>query len=279
MISPQWAFFNNIFLPVDEARLHGNDLAFQRGYGVFDFFKLQDGRPVFLKEHLDRFFGSALHMHLSVGKTREELEAILLELMNRNQMPDSGIRITLTGGYSSDGFQLGLPNLLITQQLFQAPGPEQRQKGIRLVTYPFQRQLPQVKTIDYLMAIWLQPFIREQQADEVLYHHQQWITESPRSNFFMVTEDQRIITPRENVLNGITRQKLLTLAQSQFHTEEREIHLEELNRAREAFLTSTTKTILPVVAINGKPIGQGTVGSITRELISLWQSRHPFGLT
>ena len=99
-----FAFVNGELLPVSGASLLINDLSIQRGYGIFDFFKTLGGRPVFLDTHLDRFYHSAGRMRLDVGRSREQLKDMIAALQSRNGIPDSGIRLTLTGGYSADGF-------------------------------------------------------------------------------------------------------------------------------------------------------------------------------
>jgi D-alanine transaminase/branched-chain amino acid aminotransferase len=260
----QWAFINDDFIADEKAVLSIRDMAIQRGYGIFDFFKVVNSLPLFLEDHLDRFFYSAKQMRLEAGKSREELQTIIIQLIQKNALPNCGIRITLTGGYSDDGYQIAKPNLIISLHLFQSPTPEQFEKGIALVSYEHQRQLPQVKTIDYLMAVWLQPYIKQQQADDVLYHQNGSITECPRCNLFIVTKDEKVITPSENVLKGITRKRILETPH--FQTEERPISLQEVLEAKEVFISSTTKIILPVTAINGTFTGDGKPGLVTRKL-------------
>lgn len=244
-------FLIDKFVPEEHALIHFRDLAIQRGYGVFDFFKVVDGSPVFFEDHLRRFYFSAEQMGLNVGFKPEELKNIISELLQKNGVPDTGIRITLTGGYSDDGYQPAKPNMVISLHSFKCPTREQYERGIKLLSYQHQRQLPHVKTIDYLMAIWLQPFIRQRNTDDVLYHQNGIITECPRSNFFMVTENNTIVTPAAGILKGIVRTKLMEMARDEgFKTEERDVSLHELASAREAFITSTTKTILPVRQID-----------------------------
>ena len=244
-------FLNDRFVPEEKAVLHCSDLSIQRGYGVFDFFKVVNAVPVFLEDHLNRFYFSAQQMRLNVGYPIEEFKKIIFELLEKNDAADTGIRVTLTGGYSPDGYQLSKPNLIISLRSFNAPAKDQFKKGIKLVTVEHQRQLPHVKTIDYLMAIWLQPFIKQNSTDDVLYHQNGIITECPRSNFFVITHDNKIITPSKNILKSIVRRKLIETAEKNFEIEEREISIEETKTAREAFITSTTKTILPVHQIDG----------------------------
>ena len=257
---------NDELIPAASAALGVGDLAIQRGYGIFDFFKTLNQRPIFLQDHLDRFFHSAEQLRLHIGKTREQLRALIHTLQQANNIPDSGIRMTLTGGYSPDGYTLAQPNLIITQQPLPTPITADLQKSIRLVTYSHQRQMPETKTIDYLMAIWLQPFIKETCADDVLYHTYGVITECPRSNFFIVTADNTLVTPGHHILKGITRMKVLELARQQFPIEQRDITIDELKTAKEAFITSTTKHLMPVVQVDTTIIGKGLPGEITRRL-------------
>ncbi|WP_315817912.1 aminotransferase class IV [Paraflavitalea speifideaquila] len=200
-----YAIVNNELYPADQATLSVNDLSIQRGYGIFDFFKTLQHQPIFLDDHLDRFYQSASLLQLPVRHNREELKALIAQLM-KNHLPDSGIRITLTGGYSSDGYTISSPNLVITQQPLPINGALHA-KGIHLVTYPHQRQIPAAKSIDYMMAVWLQSFVHQQEAQDVLYHHNNIVTECPRSNFFIVTADDTLLTPRYQILQGVIRKK------------------------------------------------------------------------
>jgi D-alanine transaminase/branched-chain amino acid aminotransferase len=175
------------------------------------------------------------------------------------------VRLTLTGGCSPDAYSIAKPNLLITQR----PLPDNRAlavRGIRLMTYPHQGQLPDVKTIDYLMPIWLAPNLRENNADDLLYHRAGVISECPRSNIFVVTRDNELITPAAEILNGVIRQKVLSLAADVCAVNAREVRLEELREAREVFVTSTTKNITPVTSIDSALVADGHRGPITQRL-------------
>jgi len=165
-----FSFVNDSLVPATQASLGVTDLSIQRGFGIFDFFKTLDHAPVYLDDHLDRFFSSASRLGLNPGKSRDELKYMIGRLLNRNGIANSGVKLTLTGGYSADGYSLARPNLVITQQPLTMPISAEPAKSIRLMTYPHMRQLPELKTIDYLMAIWLQPKLREKGADDVLYH-------------------------------------------------------------------------------------------------------------
>ena len=241
-----WIFFNGEFIRREEAVLHISDLSIQRGYGVFDFFRTVNNIPLYIEDHISRFYYSAQKMRLTINLLPPELKDIIYQLVQKNDIPHSGIRISLTGGYSADGYSIAAPNLFITQQPFQPPA----QKSIKLILHDYQRELSDVKTINYLMGIWLQPFIKEREADDVLYFKEGLIRECPRSNFFIVTKENVIATPASRILKGITRKKVLGVAKPYFKTEERDITIKDLQQAKEAFITSSTKRILPVVQIN-----------------------------
>jgi len=248
-------------VPEADAKIGVNDLSIHRGFGIFDFFKIIGGRPVFIDDHLNRFYRSAAAMNMDAGLDRMALKQAINRLTNLNDMPDSAIKIILTGGYSDDGYALGSPNLIIMQMPFKMEDPAEM-KPIKLVSYPHQRQLPGIKTIDYIQAILLRPYIKEHGADDVLYHHGGIISECPRANVFIVTDDE-VITPKDNILAGITRNKALQLAIDHYQIVERNITLEELKNAREAFVSSSSKNACQVIAIDGEVIGDGKPGKIT----------------
>jgi branched-chain amino acid aminotransferase len=258
----KYTIVNEDFLPATEASVLITDLAVQRGYGIFDFFKTIDGELIYIEDHLDRFYNSAAEMRLPVALSREELKALFLTLTKKNELPDSGIKITLTGGYSPDGYALAKPNMIVTQQPLTI-SKEINKAGIKLITHSHQRQLAHVKTLDYLMAIWLQPLIKEKGADDVLYYSHGVVRECPRANFFIVAQNNEVITTGNNILKGIVRKQLLNLNGNGLNISERDITLEELKQCKEAFITSSTKNVLPVTEIDGRIIGNGYAGEIT----------------
>ena len=253
-------------MPLDQAFLHISDLAIQRGYGVFDYFKVMGGKPLFLEDYLARFGASARRMNLPVPLSDEELKETIYKLIGLNGLQMSGMKMILTGGYSETGYDISAPNLLITQQPLSLPGQALRERGLRLITHEYMREMPVVKTINYTMGIRLLNKIKEQGADDVLYHRGGVVTELPRCNFFIVRQDGTVVTPAENVLLGITRKHVLELAGRRYKTEEGTLTLDDLKEAKEAFLTSTTKQILPVVQVGGVKIGNGRPGAVTRSL-------------
>lgn len=260
-------YLNREIIPLEKAFLHVSDLSIHRGYGVFDFFKIKDGHPFFLPDYLDRFFHSAQLMRLAPLRTKDELKSVIYKLIEKNNIPESGIKLILTGGYSEDGYQPGTPNLIITQHPLSLPGRDQVEKGIKVITWDYVRELPEAKTINYTMGIWLTDKIRQHQAADVLYHRNGIVSEFPRCNFFIVKHDNTVVTAAGNVLPGVTRKNILRLAGKRYQARESVVTLDEVFSAKEAFLTSTTKRIVPIVQIDDKVIGNGRPGDVSLSLL------------
>ena len=262
-----YAFIHQEIMPLSKAFLHVSDLAIQRGYGIFDFCRVSQSHPLFLDNYLQRFYNSADLMQLVVPMPVADLKATIYALLQKNNMPESSIKIILTGGYSPDGYTLGKPNLIITQQALSLPDQALLAKGIKIITYEYEREIPPAKTINYTMGIRLQKKIQEQNAADVLYHQNGIVTEFPRSNFFIVKKDDTIITSAHNVLPGITRQNVLSLTGKKYNIQEGTVTLQDVAEAKEAFMTSTTKRILPIVQVNDSFIGNGKPGDCTLALL------------
>lgn len=262
-----YCFLNGKLTPEHAASLHLNDLALLRGFGIFDFFVFERFQPRFLEDYLDRFFRSAEHLGLQSPLTRDELRRGVHQLIAANEQPNGGIRLVLTGGYTEDGFTPGVGNVFILQSAFPWPKTVQFEQGVSVATYQHQRELPEVKSLNYITGIYLLPWLRQQNADFVVYHDGTHLRESDRSNFFIVTADGTLVTPKEKVLAGITRAKILEAAHALgIPVSEREVAIGELAMAREAFLTSSTKGALPVCRIDGRIVGDGKPGEITHQL-------------
>jgi D-alanine transaminase/branched-chain amino acid aminotransferase len=260
------AFFNNSFIEEEKVFLHVSDLAIQRGYGVFDFFKVVNDVPLFMHDHLDRLFNSAAGLGLEPGLNKTEIASIAQGLINRNKIPYSGIKIILTGGYSQDGYNPATPNLIITQQQMLPRPAGIFEKGFKVITFEHVRELPEIKSINYTTGVLLQQKLTLAGADDVLYHKNGEISEFPRSNFFIVMKNDKVVTPSKNILRGITRKKTLELARKHFTAEEVTVTLDDIRNAKEAFITSTSKEIIPVVMIDDIVINNGKPGEVTRFL-------------
>lgn len=263
-----YTFLNNAFVPTDKAFLHVSDLAIQRGYGIFDFFRVIHNHPLFLPDYLERFFASAKVARLEMPYDEDEFSTILYELISRNNMPTSGIKVILTGGYSPDGYQIAKPNLIIQQQPLSLPADPLNHPGIKVITHEYVRVIPHVKSINYLMGIWTHQRMLEQGASDVLYYYHNEVSEFPRCNFFMVRPDNTVVTPSKNILYGVTRKNVLALAAKKFPVEEGTITVQDIANVKEAFLTSTTKRIIPITQVDDQVVGNGKPGEVTKTLLN-----------
>lgn len=266
----KYTWINGKFIPSAEAKIHVSDLAIQRGYGIFDFLKIVDNQPLFIDDYLDRFYHSAKEMFLPVKYGRETLKQIVQELIGINALPHSGIRLELTGGYSKDAYTIAEPNFMLIQQPLKL-SETIASTGLKLKTYPHQRQLPHIKTIDYLISIRTLSSDGYRDVDDILYFNAQSVTECPRANFFIVTKQGTLKTAKEQILSGITRKHLIDLAAGHIPVEIGHMTLEETYGAKEAFVSSTTKNVAPVTMIDNQLIGDGQIGPVTKKLFDLLQ--------
>lgn len=263
---PSFYYINGEYLPVNAAHIHIHELGFLRGYGIFDFMQVREGINLFFDDYLDRFQYSAAQMDLEIPLSIDELKATAKHLAKLNGFERSGMKIILTGGYSEDGFSPAKPNLYLLEQPFSTPSTAQYNNGIKLMIHEYRRELPDVKTLSYITPIRLIKKWKSVGAFDVLYHLNGNISESARSNFFIVNADGVLITPEKDVLRGITRKKILEIAPKHLETRIAEITLDDLRNAREAFMTSSTKGALPVVQVDDMVIGDGKVGDIAPKL-------------
>ena len=267
-----FCYINGQFVAQEVAQIGIHDLGLLRGYGIFDYFRFRDEIPVFIEDHLDRFYQSADRTKLEVPMERSVLLSVILELAERNAAQNAGLQMLLTGGYSPDGFSYVSPNLLLLMRNFQAPCDSFYTGGIRIITHAFQREMPSVKTTNYMRPILLRMQLKAANAGDVLYHHNRKVSESSRSNFFIVTQNGTLVTPANGVLKGITRKQVLQLAETETRVEERDLYLDEVWAAKEAFLTSSNKGVMPVVQIDDRSIGKGKPGSTTLALQELFMT-------
>lgn len=256
----------NQFVSSKEAKLPVSDLGLQRGYAAFDFLRTCNGVPLFIDDHLERFHRSAKQLHLN-APDKNSLKEIVYELIDRNRLDQSGIKMLLTGGNSPDGYALAEPNLIMTEFPLQLPPPSKYRIGMKVISYEYQRQMPEVKTTNYLMGIWLQQKREQHNAGDVLYHYNGKVTEFPRSNIFIVTKEDVVVTPNKNILAGITRKKVIGFAEKRFNVELRDVTLDEVKNAAEVFFTNSSHRVFPVVQVDETEIGNGKPGVVTQKIL------------
>ena len=250
-----------------------DDLGLLRGYGIFDYFLVRQGVPMFFDDYTERFYRSARLLGLEVPVSTTELCQRIARLLEANREKDTAIRLLLTGGYADDSYTPIEPNFAIMQHPMPTVAPERYEEGIKLMLYRHLREVPEVKSTNYLTGILIREQLRQAGAPEVLYHDGRLVSESARSNFFIITAEGVLVTPADQVLHGVTRKHVLALArQAGIQVEERDLALSELSTAAEAFLTSTIKGVLPVVQIDDIRIGDGRPGPVSRGLRELWQN-------
>jgi branched-chain amino acid aminotransferase len=263
IIMKPYCFANQEIIPSEKAVLHPLDIGLIRGYGIFDFFRTSGYTPLFLDDYLNRFIRSAEKTHLHLGLNKAALQEIVFSLISKNDLYDGGIRMVLTGGVSENHFSPTEGSLFIFCEALQFPSASKYEEGVKLLTADHVRAIADIKTTNYTFPVWHSVDWKKEGAEDVLYHHQGMVSESSRSNIFIV-KNGSISTPDKHVLHGITRMRVLELAQN---VEIRPISLEEVFDADEVFMTSTTKKILPVTRIDDRQIKNGNPGQHTLRLM------------
>jgi branched-chain amino acid aminotransferase len=260
------ASIDGTILRGSEAVIPIDDLGLQRGYAAFDYARVTNGKIFRFHDHLERFRRSAEALHLAFAYTDDDVASQAMALVRDIGIPNPGLRLLLTGGSAYARALLERPRFIMIAEELPLYPETVYADGAKLATYEFQRDLPRVKTTNYLTAFRLDSYRQQHGAFTMLYHWNGMALECPRDNFFIV-RGNTLVTPARNVLMGITRKIVLELAAGTFDVEERGIRIEELERADEAFITSTTKRIVPVVRIDDRPVGTGSVGSRTRAIM------------
>lgn len=264
---------NGRILPKAEALIPLTDLGMLRAYAIFDYFRVLEGTPVFLEDHLDRLTGSAEKMDLPLNWNRDQIRQMILDLISANDASDAGFRVVVTGGFSEDGFAPATPNLYMLLHALPTYDQKDWTEGRTLISAAYVRDVPTVKTCIYVKSLLVNKAMKAANAAEVLYHWKGSITECSRSNIFFVTPEDVLVTPAEGMLRGITRKNVLTIAERQgIPIELREVHLEEVPWMKEAFLTSSTRGVLPITAIDDMQVGDGKPGAMTETLHQAFQA-------
>lgn len=266
-------YLNGEFVPAEKAVLPISDLGLQRGWGVFDFLRTYNGKPFQLIAHLARFRHSADKSLITVNNTAKEMESIINKLLSRNNVKGSvGIKLFATAGRSRDGLSpTGETTFGVMILPLHGYPRKMYQRGIKLDLYRELRVNPQVKSTNYAAVLIYLMRVRRRGFDDILYvGDDDLVYESARSNFFAFVNNT-LVTPKEGVLLGITRKLVIALARKRFPVKEGTLTLKQLERAQEAFITSTEREIMPVVQIGETQIGDGKVGLRTKQLMKAFK--------
>jgi len=240
------AILDGTVMPADEVRIPATDEGLLRGDGVFEVVRLYDGRPFALDDHLARMERSARNLRLPLDA--DAVRADVAALLEAGRPGDAVLRVLVTRGGRRIGFIEPMPALPPTLAL-------------RTITYSPTRILDGVKSLSYGANMLATRLACEQGADEALLvtpHGR--VLEAPTSTFFCSLDGRTLITPPldDHILDSITRRRLIASCD----IEERSIATDELPAVREAFLASTVREVLPVHAIDDRPVPE-VDGSLT----------------
>lgn len=262
-------FLNGKFVSEKELLISPRDLGYSRGYGVFDFLiTYQHHKPFMLKKHIDRLFHSAGMIALSVPWSKEQVIEWVIKTLEANNTPDDEkvIRITLSGGSSSTLTPPSIPTIIITVDPAVPIQRENYEKGVAVILVEFQRYRAEAKTNNYIEAIRAMNEVDSRNIDELIFHSGGMVREASRSNVFALI-DGRFLTPKTNILEGITRSVLLENVKLSIPMLGEDFSIEALCAASEVFIAATGKNVMPVTRIDGVPVGCGDVGPFTKEVM------------
>lgn len=259
-------WFNGKITEVDKVQYHFNDLGLLRGFGIFDYFRTYNGRPFQWDWYWERYTRSAKLLGIPNPISKEEAYNVLMELYKLQDGEDCAYRFLLTGGFVNDSITMIKPNLIIVSENIVSPISDEYETGIGVMSYDFVRSMPAIKTTDYKFLLHLRPELKEKGFSDILLHYNGLISELSRSNVFIV-KNNVLITPKNDILEGITRKTVLDLAKNDFEIQIRDVSLQETLEADEFFTTSTTKKVLPITRVDEHKIGAGEVGKVSKELL------------
>lgn len=270
-------YLNGDYLPLDHASVPVLDRGFIFGDGIYEVIPVYAGKPFRLFHHLERLNNSLQAIRLNNPLTDDEWEVIIQQVINRNGDGDQSVYLQVTRGVAKrdHGFPGDVqPTIFIMSNPFKPVEPELLQKGVAAITLDDIRwQYCHIKSIALLPNILLRQQALEAGAAEAILLRDNEVTEGAASNVFIVL-DGKILTPPKDecLLPGITRDLVVELAQSnRLDWEERAISRNELLRAEEIWVTSSTREILPVTRLNEQPVGNGKPGPVWHKMYTIYQ--------
>lgn len=276
-MSEQIVYLNGAYLPIDQAQVSVLDRGFIFGDGVYEVIPAYGGHPLRLKHHLQRLQDSLDAIRLENPHSNDEWETIITSLIEKNQGDDQYIYLQVTRGVAKrdhsfpDGnqqtvFVMSSPLLPVNSELLKT--------GVAAITLDDIRwRFCSIKTTALLANVLLRQQAVEQDAAEAILVRDGEVTEGAASNLFIVLNGVIITPPKSNLLlPGITRDLVVELAHHHnLPCEERSISADELKQAEEVWVTSSTKEILPVTTLDGKPVANGQPGEVWQQMIRYYQ--------
>src|SRR5690606_2597710 len=183
-----FCYAKNQIISSEQAAIHPLDVGLIRGYAIFDFIRIEDFQPLYLAGYLARFISSAEKLNLPLNYDQDELQNIIYALIAKNELQQGGIRMIFSGGVSDNHFSPAGGSLFIFCEELTMPSPEKYELGVRLLSEEYISPLASIKTTNYTLPVWLSRKWKEMEVEDVLYHHGGIISESSRSNIFMVKD-------------------------------------------------------------------------------------------
>jgi D-alanine transaminase len=278
------AYVNGQYLPHSEARVHIEDRGYQFADGIYEYMVFFNRKLVDEELHLDRLERSLRELAIAMPMPRAALSIVIHELMARNAREDGGLYLQVTRGAvkRDHPFPANIkPALTMTIWGSKAPKQKEIEEGAKAITAPDERWARcDIKSIALLPNVLAKQKASAAGVREAFLFEGEMMTEGSVSNTFIVKNGVIITHPADHaVLPGVTRNVALRLAREcQIKVEERPFSVAETFAADEVFLTSTSANVMPVTELDGKKIGNGKTGEITKKLLALYHD-HIFAQT
>ena len=268
---PTYCYLNGKIVTSNKLFVSGDDIGLLRGYAVYDGITTHNKKPFYLSAHLNRFRKSSLRLGLKVPLTGTKITKIIEALIKKNKFDRTNLRLILSGGKTIDGieYRANQPTFFILAEKWNPLPKRLYEKGGKLITENHLRFMPEAKTTHYITAVKLQSRRKQAKAVEILFVSNGEVLECSTSNIFMFIGNV-LMTPKDNILFGITRKAVLDIAKKHFKIKERGISMPELMKADEIFITSSFKDIIPIIKIDKNTVGGGMVGKNTRKVMKLF---------
>jgi branched-chain amino acid aminotransferase len=272
-------YINGTFYDKENAKISVYDHGLLYGDGIFEGMRSYSGKVFRLSEHMDRLYESARAICLQIPISKEQMEADVIETLRRNNLSDAYIRLVVTRGAGSLGLdpnRTSNPQVIIIADHIALYPAEYYETGLKIITASTIRNhpaalSPRVKSLNYLNNIMAK--IEGQQAgcvEALMLNHKGEVAECTGDNIFIIKREQLLTPPKDaGILEGITRNAVLGLARSLgIPAQEITLTRHDLLVADECFLTGSAAEVIPVISIDGRPIGDGKVGPITTKLMT-----------
>jgi D-alanine transaminase len=274
------AYVNGQYVPHSSAAVHIEDRGYQFADGVYEVFAAIDGKLIDAELHFERLERSLAEIRMDPPVSRRALDLVMAELLRRNRVRTGILYLQVTRGVAprDHGFPNQVPASLVmtTRPMALPPDSTKFNAGIDVITVPEVRWgRCDIKSVALLPNVLAKQAARDAGAYEAWFVDDQGcVTEGSSTNAWIVDGEGNLVTRQADnaILNGITRRTLLSLAtEAGVKLVERSFTVEEAMAAREAFISSSTSFVLPVVRIDGQPVGNGTPGLIAVQLEALYR--------